>query len=648
MCGFSGFLTSRKYNKSYYTDTLVHMGTVIENRGPDAYGVWSDELNGIGLSHRRLSILDLSEAGHQPMHSYSGRYTIAFNGEIYNHLNIRSEIDLLNNTTTWKSTSDTETLLTAIEIWGLKITLQKCRGMFALALWDNEKKVLLLARDRAGEKPLYYGFQNGELLFGSQLKSLKVHPSFNATISKESTVQFLKYGFIAAPLSIYNDIYKLFPGQIITVSAETFELTFDTYWDFETEVIKAKANPFQGSFGDASKELERLIIESVQQQMISDVPLGAFLSGGVDSSTIVGVMQSISNQKVKTFSIGFDEKGFNEAIYAKAVCEYLDTDHHELYLTGNDALKIVPNLSDYFDEPFSDSSQIPTYILASITKKEVTVALSGDAGDELFCGYNRYLSTNKYWSNLSKLPMGMRIFLENAYHKIPNNKLEDLFSNKLSFLNANTLVAKLNKVSTVLSSKDLNELYFRLLSKYLHPEDVLLNSEFVDGNISIKLPEVSLSGLEEMMYLDFKSYLVDDILVKVDRSSMAVSLETRVPFLDQEIIEFAWSLPLEYKLDRNKGKLVLRDVLSRYVPNELIERPKTGFGIPLDKWLRGPLVDWVESYLNKDFLDRQKIFNSNRVLNMWQEHKSGKRNWANALWNILMFQAWYYKNIETS
>lgn len=637
MCGISGFLTLRNYNPSYYRDTLIKMGNELESRGPDAQGIWYDEFNGIGLSHRRLSILDLSETGNQPMRSNNGRYVIVFNGEIYNHHRIREDLRLSGNIIQWNGTSDTETLLKAIEIFGLANALKRCRGMFALALWDEKESKLSLARDRVGEKPLYYGIQNGELLFSSQINSLKVHPSFSAGISNIATFQFLKYGFVPAPLSIFNDIFKLLPGQILNVCGKTLQFDFETYWSFEKVVIEAKANPFCGSFEEASNKLDELIVDAVNQQMISDVPLGAFLSGGIDSSTIVGVMQSISSKKVKTFSIGFGEKGFNEAIYAKAVSEYLGTEHHELYLTPKDTLKIVPEMPDYFDEPFSDSSQIPTYILAKITKKEVTVALSGDAGDELFCGYNRYLATNRYWSYLSKLPISIRFFIEKIYSSTPKKNL---------FLKSQILLNKLDKASTVLQSRDLDELYFKLLSKNQQPEEFLLNPVPYIKDIIGKSPECNLTDIERMMFMDFQSYLVDDILVKVDRCSMAVSLESRVPFLDHEIIEFAWSLPESYKIKGARGKLVLRDVLKKYVPDELIERPKKGFGIPLDDWLRGPLVDWVETFINRDFLDRQKIFRTDIVLNIWMEHKSGKRNCGESIWNILMFQAWYYKNFE--
>jgi asparagine synthase (glutamine-hydrolysing) len=637
MCGISGFLTLRKYNASFYRDTLIKMSNELENRGPDAQGIWYDELNGIGFSHRRLSILDLSETGDQPMRSSNGRYMIVFNGEIYNHHRIREDLSLSGNIIQWNGTSDTETLLKAIEVFGLANALERCRGMFALALWDEEESKLSLARDRVGEKPLYYGVQNGELLFSSQINSLKVYPYFSASISSNATIQYLKYGFVPAPLSIFNDIFKLLPGQILNVCGKTLQFDFETYWSLENAVIEAKANPFSGSFEDASIKLDELIVDAVNQQMISDVPLGAFLSGGIDSSTIVGIMQSISSKKVKTFSIGFDEKGFNEAIYAKAVSEYLGTEHHEVYLTPKDTLKIVPDLPDYFDEPFSDSSQIPTYLLAKITKKEVTVALSGDGGDELFCGYNRYLATNRYWSYLSKLPIGSRFVIEKIYSSLPKKNI--LFESQ-------GFRRKLDKASTVLQSRDLDELYFKILSKNQQPEEFLLNPGSYSTDKIVKSLEYNLTDIERMMFMDFKSYLVDDILVKVDRCSMAVSLETRVPFLDHEIIEFAWSLPESYKIRGARGKLVLRDVLKKYVPDALIERPKKGFGIPLDAWLRGPLVDWVETFINRDFLDRQKIFRTDILLNIWMEHKSGKRNYGESIWNILMFQAWYYKNFE--
>lgn len=647
MCGIAGFLTSKVYSSNFYNDTLLLMGAEIINRGPDNYGVWYDEKIGIGFSHRRLSILDLSECGNQPMKSRSGRYIIVFNGEIYNHLIIRQEIKNENGFNEWNGNSDTETLIFSIELWGLKKTLEKCKGMFALALWDEKDKILSLARDRVGEKPLYYGYQNGDFLFSSQVNSIKIHPSSNLHISPKATLEYIKYGYVPAPLSIYDGIYKLLPGQILYFSKNDNNIVFDSYWNFDSMLKKAKERPFEGSFKEATEYLDSLINNSVSNQMISDVPIGTFLSGGIDSSTIAAIMQSNATSKIKTFSIGFDEKEYNEAIYAKAISEYLGTEHYEMYVTSNDTLNILPYISEVFDEPFSDSSQIPTYILTQMTKKEVTVALSGDGGDELFCGYNRYLSANKYWRFLSKIPIEIRTIIEKSVnYSLINN---DLINNLLKNFNTSDFqvsISKIQKAYSVLSSKDISDLYQRLISKNLFENKILLNEQFYNSDICSDIQQFDLNDIEKMMYLDFKSYLVDDILVKVDRCSMAVSLESRVPFLDHEIIEFAWSLPFNYKIKGNQGKLILKDVLKKYIPNNLIERPKKGFGIPIGNWLRGPLVDWVESYINEDLLVKQKIFNSNNILKMWYDHKTGRRNYAESLWNVLMFQAWYFKNFE--
>ncbi len=644
MCGIVGFLDS-SFTKETATDILGKMACAILHRGPDDMGVWFDENAQIGLGHRRLSIVDLSPAGHQPMGSAHGRFEMAFNGEIYNHLKLRSELEQ-KGTIAWRGHSDTETLLAGFEAWGIEATIKKSIGMFAIAVWDNQNQTLTLIRDRMGEKPLYYGWHNGSLIFGSELRALKQHPLFIPRIDRNALTLLLRHNNIPAPYSIYEGISKLEPGHLLTVRLGEKEGVPSTYWSGIEAVKNGVANRFEGSADEAVNSLESLLLDAVGQQMMADVPLGAFLSGGVDSSAIVALMQAQSAQKVKTFSIGFHEKGYNEAEFAKEVARHLGTEHTELYVTAQDALDVVPSLPKLYDEPFSDSSQIPTYLVSKMAKQHVTVALSGDAGDELFGGYSRYSKATQAWKNASSIPLGIRKILSSGLAAIPSEILTPLCY-PLDYILSKRgkpvkLADKLLKMAEVLKCESSVDFYrTAFMSHNYHPSDWLygaLEPETVFTN-AMQYPHLD-NEIEQMMALDMLTYLPNDILTKVDRAAMGVSLETRVPFLDHRVVEFAWSLPIEYKLRNGVGKWALREVLYKHVPKALIDRPKMGFGVPLGEWLRGPLKEWAEALLDEKRLRDEGFFNVSLVRKQWEEHLSGRRNWQYQLWDILMFQAW--------
>lgn len=643
MCGIAGALGawSEGRGAEAVEAVLRGMADAIVRRGPDDWGCWHDGGQGIGLAHRRLSILDLSPAGHQPMLSPSGRFVIAFNGEIYNHQDIRHELEGARMTPAWRGHSDTETLLAGIEAWGLEATLRKSIGMFAIALWDRQDNQLMLARDRMGEKPLYYGWQGKTFLFGSELKALKAHPNFSAPVNRDALCLLLRHNYIPAPYSIYQGIQKLEPGCLLTVSLAQPEPRITKYWDVIEQVLAGHNHPFQGTPEDAVNALERLASDAVRRQMMADVPLGAFLSGGIDSTTVVALMQSQSSRPVKTFTIGFNEDGYNEAEHAKAVAQHLGTEHTELYVTPTQAMEVIPKLPDLYSEPFADSSQIPTLLVSQLAREHVTVSLSGDAGDELFCGYNRYQITSDLWNKLSRVPRPVRNMMatvissfspqgwDRAARLIPGRRRHALIGDKL------------HKGARVLASRTVDNLYLGMVSHLADPATWVINGrEPVTQLTGNHAGLAGLNAVERMMALDAASYLPDDILVKVDRAAMGVSLEGRVPFLDHRVVEFAWSLPLEYKLKDGQTKWPLRQVLYRHVPRQLVERPKMGFGIPLHDWLRGPLKAWAEAALDEKRLREEGYFRPEPIREKWHEHLSGKRNWAYLLWNILMFQAW--------
>jgi len=625
MCGIVGFFKEKQgFSADEVQSCLQKMTDAISHRGPDSAGRWYDINDQIALGHRRLAILDLSESGHQPMLSDDDRYVIAFNGEIYNHLEIRQEIENSTQNVIWKGHSDTETLLKAIQVFGWEETLQRLVGMFAIALWDQQQKELTLARDRMGEKPLYWGWSGGTLLFGSELKALKAYPEFNAEIDRDALALLLRYNYIPAPYSIYRDIEKLLPGHFvkIKIGQTREEVSPISYWSLKETVEKGISAPFNGSDAEAIDLLEHTIKQSLVGQMAADVPLGAFLSGGVDSSTIVALMQAESKKPIKTFAIGFDEPGYNEAEYAKAVAEHLGTEHTEFYVTAKDALEVVPLLSSIFCEPFADSSQIPTYLVSKMAKQHVTVALSGDAGDELFGGYNTYQLLPKIWKIVSPLPTPVRKLASKLLSGLP-------------------MPEKLLKLVEVLPVNNRAEFYNLVISHWKNAEQLVIGAKKVPAALTDKSQWSNVESFEEwMMSIDAQQYMIDDILVKVDRAAMANSLEVRVPMLDHRVVELAWQLPIDMKIRDKSGKWVLREVLYNYVPKELIERPKKGFSIPLAQWLRGPLREWAEPLIAEKRLTEEGYFYPDKIIQAWEEHLQGKKDNSSKLWSILMFQSW--------
>lgn len=650
MCGLVGFLGGVAADDlSAYGVVLQHMAGTIETRGPDDAGYWADSDRRIGLGHRRLSIVDLSPAGHQPMVSCSGRYVVVYNGEIYNHVDCRASLAITGVSIAWRGHSDTETLLAGFDTWGIQGTVERCIGMFAFAVWDKQTRTLTLARDRLGEKPLYYGWQgtgqHATFLFGSELKALKAHPVFAAGIDKNALCLLMRHNYIPAPYSIYQGIAKLEAGCLLTVSLAQPEPKVVRYWSAARVAVSGCAAPFAGTPTQAVDALEVLLKSAVQQQMMADVPLGAFLSGGIDSSTVVALMQAQSSRPVKTFTIGFNEEGYNEAVHAKAVAKHLGTEHTELYVSPQQALDVIPRLPTLYCEPFSDSSQIPTFLVSQLARQHVTVSLSGDAGDELFCGYNRYLLANKLWRKLSVLPAGSRRLAARGFTALSPSRWSALLGPVQGMLPSSlrhaNLGDKLHKAAGVLAFGSVDTLYLGLVSHWDDPASVVIGGTEPPTLLTGNTP--ALDGLDEiqrMMALDALTYLPDDILVKVDRAGMGVSLEGRVPFLDHRVVEFAWSLPQSLKLRDGVGKWVLRQVLYRHVPKELIERPKMGFGVPIGEWLRGPLSDWAENLLDEARLKREGYFYPEPIRQKWAEHLSGLRNWQYHLWDVLMFQAW--------
>ena len=646
MCGITGFFDpSSTLAAPDYAHIITAMMDTIVHRGPDDSGFWKDDAKGIVLGFRRLAIVDLTPTGHQPMISADGRFVIVFNGEIYNFEDIRQELMQFGHT--FRGTSDTEVMLQAVCQWGIETALPRFNGMFAFALWDRQECKLVLARDRMGIKPLYYGWMNHVFMFGSELKTIQSNPAFRGVINRDALSLYLRHNYIPAPYSIYDDIHKLLPGTFISIPMDGINQTPQPqpYWSVFNAVQDGLSHPYQGSDQEAIEELEGLLKKSIRQRMIADVPLGAFLSGGVDSSTIVAMMQTQSTMPVKTFTIGFNEQGYNEAKYAKKVAEYLKTDHTELYVTSEEARSVIPSLPKLYDEPFSDSSQIPTFLVAQLARQKVTVSLSGDGGDELFYGYDRYL----WMDRIYRFTTLMNGSLAAAGSKLLRFGASGRFDRAWNSLGEVTSVARFQrtrdrmiKLADSFNHQSPENIYRDLSSHWKTPDQIVINGRepltvFLDKS---KWPLFHNFG-ETMMYLDMMSYLPDDILVKVDRASMGVSLEARAPFLDDHrVIEFAWRLPQSLKMRQGKTKWILRQVLYRHVPPSLIERPKMGFGIPIDSWLRGPLKDWAEALLNESTIKQQGFFNPEPIQKKWNEHIRGETNWQYYLWDILMFQSW--------
>jgi len=615
------------------------MPDAIRHRGPDSHGLWRDDAHRIALGHRRLAILDLSPEGHQPMPSAGGRYVIAFNGEVYNHLALRRDLPGVR----WRGTSDTETMLAAIEAWGVEAAVGRFVGMFAFALWDRQRAELTLVRDRLGIKPLYYGYAAGGLLFASELSALRAHAEFDPEVNPDALHLLLRYNSIPAPHTVYRGVYKVRPGTILRWRAPRREAQEEVeYWSAAEVAAAGERDPFRGSPEEAVDALETLLRDAVSLRMLADVPLGAFLSGGVDSSTVVALMQAQSDRPVRTFSIGSADAAYDEAPQARAVANHLGTDHTELYVTPEQALDVVPRLATMYDEPFADSSQIPTFLVSELARREVTVALSGDGGDELFAGYNRHVWAGRVWRGMAPVPALLRAALARGLTAVAPDTWDRWFAQAGPILpralRHRTPGYKVHKLAGGLRATGPLDLYERLAAQWPDPATVL------SAGTAPLADHAGARGLRDfpsqMMLLDMQRYLPDDILTKVDRASMAVSLEARVPLLDHRVVEFAWRLPLALKLREGQGKWVLRQVLYRHVPQALIERPKMGFGIPIGAWLRGPLRDWAESLLDERRLREEGFFRPAPIREVWRQHLAGTHAWEHQLWTVLMFQGW--------
>jgi len=613
------------------------MNSSLQHRGPDDHGVWIDENAGVALVHRRLSILDLSPAGHQPMISADERFVIIYNGEVYSYQPIAAE--LAASGLKFRGHSDTEVILNSFAVNGIDATLKRMIGMFAIALWDRRDRTLTLIRDRLGIKPLYWAKFGKLFLFGSELKALRAHPGWAAQIYRDAVAAYMRHNYIPAPHTIYQGVHKLEPGTILTLPWQG-EPQISRFWNARTVAHNGLLSPLDRGDAELTEQLEALLQDAVSRRMIADVPLGAFLSGGVDSSTVVALMQNSRLGKVRTFSIGFDLPGYNEAPHAAAVARHLGTDHTELTVTSSQALDMIPRLPEFYDEPFADSSQIPTYLVSAMTRKHVTVALSGDGGDELFAGYNRYQLTQRFWQALSLMPRSLRSAAAATMTAVRPDRWTSLAAALPSRMRPPQAGDKLHKLAAVLKLDSPDALYRRLVSHW-EPSEIVLDAHeprsiIDDETLAKEFPDL----LARMQFLDLVTYLPDDILTKVDRASMAVALEARVPLLDHRVVEFSWRLPRNTKVRNNTTKWILRQVLHRHVPRMLIERPKMGFGIPLGEWLRGPLRDWAETLLNERRLQEAGLLDPGTVQRFWLEHLEGDRNWQYLLWNVLMLEDW--------
>src|SRR5215467_10501024 len=638
MCGIAGFLTDASGAlERELADVSAAMDACLQHRGPDDHGIWVNAECGVALVHRRLSILDLSPAGHQPMISADGRFVIIYNGEVYSHQPIAAELAARGHH--FQGHSDTEVIVNAFAQDGIEPTLKRMIGMFAIVLWDRRERSLILIRDRLGIKPLYWAKFGKLFLFGSELKALRAHPGWNAEIDRNAVAAFMRHNYIPAPHTIYRGVYKLEPGTILTLPWQG-EPRISRFWNARTVARNGILNPLEGNDAGLTEQLEALLQDAVARRMIADVPLGAFLSGGVDSSTVVALMQQARLGRVRTFSIGFDIPGYNEAPDAAAVATHLGTDHTELMVTAGQALNLIPRLPDIYDEPFADSSQIPTYLVSAMTRKHVTVALSGDGGDELFAGYNRYQLTQRFWRALAVLPRPMRNAAAAALERLAPDRWTSLAEVLPARWRPRQVGDKLHKLAAILKLEGSDAIYRRLVSRW-EPSAIMLDAPEPPSIIDdAKLPQEFSDFLARMQFLDLVTFLPDDILTKVDRASMAVALEARVPLLDHRVVEFSWRLPSKAKLRNHTSKWILRQVLYRHVPRELIERPKTGFEIPLSAWLRGPLRDWAEALLSEKRLRDAALLDPQAVRQCWQEHLKGTHNWQFRLWNVLMLEAW--------
>lgn len=646
MCGIAGFLdSSGRQSGDALASTVSAMAETLAHRGPDGHGAWVDPDAGVALGHRRLAILDLSPEGHQPMSSPGGRYVLSYNGEVYNFKELRRQLAAEGHR--FRSGSDTEVLVAGIERWGLETALERLNGMFAFALWDRRERTLSLVRDRLGEKPLYYGWMGRAFVFASELKALRAHPAFVDEIDRGALALYFRHNCVPAPHSVYRHVRKLLPGTLLTVPAgatSLADLATEAYWSARDAAAAGTRQPFDAAPEELEDELDHLLRDAVRLRMRADVPLGAFLSGGIDSSVVVALMQAQSTERVRTFTIGFEDPAYDESADAAKVASHLGTDHLDLRVTPEEAMAVVPRLPVLYDEPFADSSQIPTFLVSEMARREVTVSLSGDGGDELFAGYNRYEWCGPIWDRARRVPAGLRRVGAAVLLGIPSERWDQLF--RLagpalpSRLRVRTPGYKIQKLCSVLGAAGLEEMYLGLASHWKHPDKLVRDAVESPSALTDPRRHPDLSDpVERMMYFDLVTYLPDDILAKLDRASMSVSLECRVPLLDHRVVEFAWRLPLSLKLRDGRGKWLLRRVLHRYVPPELLKRPKMGFGLPIGQWLRGPLRAWSEELLDERRLRRDGLLDPTPVRALWQRHLAGHEH-QDQLWDVLMFQAW--------
>lgn len=648
MCGIAGFWQAKRSSEDPLR-VLQAMTASLAHRGPDDSGHFFDSATGIGLGFRRLAIVDLSPAGHQPMASASGRYTIIFNGEVYNFEEIRKE---LGPGYRWRGHSDTEVMLEAIERWGLESAVKRFLGMFAFALWDHLERRLFLVRDRLGIKPVYYGFVGRNFVFASELKAVREYPEFEGEIDRSALALYMRYAYVPSPHCIYNGLWKLPAGHILALSSPSEQPTLSCFWSAGDVAKAGLESQVRGSDEEIVAQLEEKLKQAVALRMIADVPLGAFLSGGVDSSTVVALMQAQSSRPVKTFTIGFHEDEYNEAAYAKRVAQHLGTDHTELYVTPREAMDVIPLLPRMYDEPFADSSQIPTYLVSKLARQRVTVSLSGDGGDELFGGYDRYFRTRSIWNSTRWVPQPLCRTAGKLIQAIPQGHIDRVYSWAVAAVPSRKRWArvgyKAHRLAGFLGFRDPIAIYEHALS-YWAPSEVVTSAAEPETIVRFIKNSAWVPTLEgRMMLIDLVNYLPDDILVKVDRASMAVSLEARIPVIDHRVVEFAWKLPLHFKIRQGVSKWILRQVLYKHVPARLIERPKMGFGVPIASWLRGPLRQWAEDLLCPDSFARHGLFNPAIIRQKWEEHLAGFNHWHYLLWNALMFQDWFSQSRSRS
>lgn len=641
MCGFAGFIQPGGFSDDIATRSLGAMTGCVTHRGPDDAGVWLDGEAGVALGHRRLSILDLSPAGSQPMASPSGRYVVVFNGEIYNHEDLRALAG--GPSVAWRGHSDTESLLAAFDAIGIEMALRRAVGMFAFAVWDRRERVLTLGRDRLGEKPLYYGMQGGTLLFGSELKALRAHPAFEGSIDTDALASYLRYAYVPAPLSIHRGVRKLPPGCIWRWHAGSAATDLDdpvAYWSLEEAMAAGARDPFRGDDEEAADELEALVARSVGLQRVADVPLGAFLSGGIDSSLVVAQMQRQASDPVRTFTIGFSERAYDESEAARAVARHLGTDHTEMIVTPEEAMAVIPSLPRVYDEPFGDASAIPTWLVAQLARRHVTVALSGDGGDELFAGYGRYHRTSALWQTAQRLPAVVRGTAHAGLRAVPDAAVQGLLTRLGVGRHPHLFGDRVRGLRAAFGARTSDPLYAARISRWPDPGGLLQADATPPPTWAETRPTDRTHPTERMMATDTRSYLPDDVLVKVDRAAMAHGLETRVPLLDHRVVAFAWSLPHDMRVRDGRSKWLLRQVLYRHVPRELVDRGKQGFGVPVDVWLRGPLRDWAEDLLSTRSLETEGPFRAAPIRRAWHEHLKGDVDWQRRLWPILVYQEW--------